>query len=152
MPIHPETVSAVLEIASKVTKGLNAMRERASASKDNDFKSEVGDLYDQFNSLREGLNRLTDENAKLKRSLAELENKEKTPTPEIRQVGLTNYYFVGDKEQPYCQPCYDVNHRLVPLSPQQSYAGGTGRMCSVCKNHFYETEAPRRGQIGTPWS
>lgn len=79
------------------------------------------------------------------------------PEPEIRQVGTTNYYFVGD-EGPYCQPCYDLNHKKIRLMPGQDYAGGFGRKCEVCNKVFME--GPRKTPLkstqvrgsGTPWS
>ena len=79
------------------------------------------------------------------------------PEPEIWQVGTTNYYYVGGKG-PYCQPCYDLNHKLITLMPGQDYAGGFGRKCEVCNKVFME--GPRKMPLrqtqvrgsGTPWS
>jgi hypothetical protein len=75
--------------------------------------------------------------------------------PRIRQVGLTNYYFVGD-EGPYCQPCYDGRDKLVPLLPQKHYPRGLGRKCQVCNQHFFEEcDSPKppvqRYRTGTGW-
>jgi hypothetical protein len=139
------TVGTALEILNKAWKGLEAVRERAQASKDAALKSGVGTLYDDFNSLKSAIVRLTDENAKLRQTISE--GAEKPPKPEIRQTGKANYYYVGS-EGPYCQPCYDVNKRLVNLTPQQRYAGGVGRKCHVCDNLFIEEAAqPGRAQI-----
>jgi hypothetical protein len=66
--------------------------------------------------------------------------------PEIKQVGTTNYYFVGDKG-PYCQPCYDLNHKLITLMPGQDYVGGFGRKCEVCNKVFME--GPRKTRTPT---
>ncbi|HYW39699.1 MAG TPA: TIR domain-containing protein [Terriglobales bacterium] len=79
------------------------------------------------------------------------------PGPEIRQVGTTNYYYVGNKGS-YCQPCYDLNHKLITLMPGQDYLGGFGRKCEVCNKVFME--GPRKKTLkqtqvrgsGTPWS
>jgi hypothetical protein len=139
------TVGAALEILNKSWKALESIRERAQASKDITLKEGVGKLYDEFNSLRSVVIRLTDENTDLRRTISG--GAKKPPEPEIRQVGTANYYFVGDKG-PYCQPCYDVTHALVNLTPQTSYAAGTGRTCLVCKTLFIEVAAsPRSMQI-----
>jgi hypothetical protein len=84
------------------------------------------------------------------RGIAELE---KPPAgPEIKQVGLTNYYFLGEKG-PFCQPCYDVNRKLIPLAPRDRYAGGMGRKCEVCNKVFFENHEGMQDQIEpyNPW-
>jgi hypothetical protein len=133
------TVSTALELLNKARKGLEAVRERAQMSRDAALKSSVGTLYDDFNSLKSIIVRLTEENANLRQTIS-AGVAEKSAKPEIRQVGRTNYYYVG-AEGPYCQPCYDVNKRLINLTPQQSYAAGTGRKCQVCNNLFIEEKA-----------
>lgn len=130
------TVGAALEIVSKAWKGLEAVRERAQASKDTVLKDGVSGLYDQFIALKSIIIRLTDENEALRRAQAE-----KPQWPEIRQTGDANHYFVGDVG-PYCQPCYDLQGKLMTLSPRQRYAGGMGRKCEVCKAVFIEESLP----------
>ena len=49
--------------------------------------------HDDVLALKAIIVRLTEENADLRRSIAE--GAEKPPKPEIRQVGAVNYYFVG---------------------------------------------------------
>jgi hypothetical protein len=142
------TVGAALEIVNKAWRALEAIRERAQTSKDAALKANIGELYDEFLALKAIVVRLTDENAALYRAQAE-----KPPKPEIRQVGETNYYFVGD-QGPYCQPCYDCNGKLVNLMPKHRYAGGTGRKCRVCNNVFFEVhESPKQRIIvkHSPW-
>jgi hypothetical protein len=133
------TVGAALEIVNKAWKALEAIRERAQTSKDSVLKDNISNLYDDVLALKAIIVRLTEENADLRRSIAE--GAEKPPKPEIRQVGAVNYYFVGE-EGPYCQPCYDDKGKLVNLTPQQRYSGGTGRKCEVCKNLFIEGAGP----------
>jgi hypothetical protein len=122
------------------------VREQAKQSKDTDLKGHISDLYDSVLSLKEAVMLVTDENNELRRKIAELERPSKKP--EIRQVGLTNYYFMDDKG-PYCQPCYDVNGKLIPLAPQNRYAGGIGRKCEVCNKVFFETHETEQHSIKT---
>lgn len=75
---------------------------------------------------------LKEDKAKLEEQLAAFDKK-----PKIREVGATNYYFVDDNG-PYCQRCYDLNQRLVKLTPQLRIGGGTGRRCNVCNDTFLE--------------
>jgi hypothetical protein len=130
------SANAAIQILASAMKALNAAREHSKASKDTDLKADINTLYDELLALKEAVIRVTDENAQLRRALAQ--QAEKPPEPEPRQVGNVNYYFVGDKG-PYCQPCYDVNHRLALLAPQVEYTGGRGRKCEACKTIFFET-------------
>jgi hypothetical protein len=115
----PMSVTSATTIAAQVLSNtlavLKTVREQAKVSKDADLKSRISDLYDSVLSLKEAVMLVTDENNQLRAKIAELE---RPPSkPEIRQVGLTNYYFVGEKG-PFCQPCFDVNGKLIPLTPQ----------------------------------
>jgi len=152
----PVSVASLsLQLLAKTTEALNALRERAQRSKDIDIKDQINALYDNVLALKEVVSRLLDENKDLQR---QLENQQHPPEkPKIRQVGETNYYFVGE-EGPYCQPCYDVKEKLVPLSPQKSTTlGALKRECSVCRQTFYEkpsdpSRLPSRPGRFTPWS
>ena len=145
------SVNAALEIISKVSKGLNSVRERAKTSKDSDLKESISNLYDDFIDLKAVIVNLTDENAELRQKIARTSNS--TPKPQIRTVGQTNYYYVGE-DGPYCQPCYDKDKRLAVLSPLQQNPVGDGRKCNVCTQFFYETrKRQQQMQIRTsPWS
>jgi hypothetical protein len=127
-----------LQLLSKTTEALNALRERAQRSKDIDIKDQINTLYDSVLGLKEVVSRLLDENKELRR---QLEQQQHPPEePKIGQVGETNYYFKGN-EGPYCQPCYDSNPKarpLVMLSPQQQASGSLWRDCPVCRRVFYE--------------
>jgi hypothetical protein len=146
------TVSAALDILSKASKALDSLREQAKGSKDATLKENISRLYDDFLDLKAAIMRVTEENGELRRGLAQ--QSEKAPKPEIRTVGTTNYYFLGDAG-PFCQPCYDVNGKLINLAPLQDYAGGIGRKCEVCNKVFFEGPKPNRPQrqikVG-PWS
>lgn len=122
------------------------MRERATTSNDAALKGNISTLYDEFLALKEIIGRITEENAELRRTLAA--QAEKPPKPEIRQVGETNYYFVGD-QGPFCQPCYDGNGKLVNLMPRQHYAGGYGRKCQVCEKVFFESHESLQDEQGS---
>jgi len=138
------TVGAALELLAKASKALDSLRERAKTSHDVALKESISNLYDDFLDLKAIIVRLTEENAALRRAQSE-----KPPKPEIRQVGDTNYYYVGDAG-PHCQPCYDKNGKLVLLTARQEYMGGMGRVCQVCKDVFIEgpgTPRPQR-QVG----
>ena len=63
MPLPPlTTANAALQIVSTIGKTLNAARERAQASKDTELKALVNALYDDFATLKEAVQRVTDEN------------------------------------------------------------------------------------------
>jgi hypothetical protein len=128
------------------------VREQVKQSKDTDLKGHISDLYDSVLSLKEAVMLITDENNGLRRRIAELEQPPKEP--EIKQVGLAHYYFMEEKG-PYCQPCYDVKGKLIPLAPQNRFAGGVGRKCEVCNKVFFETHQHAQTQITPdfgPWS
>jgi hypothetical protein len=146
------TVGAALEIASKVSKGLSGIRGRMKTSKDSTLNEAVYRLWGDFVDLQAIIERLTTENAELRRQLQAQSHQQ--PTPEIRQVGETNYYFVGDRG-PYCQKCWDKNGKLVSLNPPSDrYAGGSGRECVVCGEAYIEKRRiPQRTQVRLgPWS
>lgn len=149
MPLDMSSLTvaaAAAQILSNTLSALNAVRERAKSSKDTDLKDHISTLYDSLLSLKEAVMRVTEENDELRRTIAQ--QAEEPPRPEPKEVGNTVYYFVGDKG-PYCQPCYDVNHRLALLAPQVEYAGGRGRKCESCKTVFFETAgSPARLQFG----
>jgi hypothetical protein len=132
------------QILSNTLAVLKTVREQAKVSKDSDLKSHISELYDSVLSLKEAVMLVTDENNQLRGRIAELESP--ASKPEIKQVGLTNYYFHGEKG-PFCQPCYDVNGKLIPLAPQNRYAGGIGRKCEVCNKVFFETNETVRARF-----
>ncbi|MGA8272191.1 MAG: hypothetical protein WB919_11585 [Candidatus Sulfotelmatobacter sp.] len=129
------SVSAATTILANAMKLLDSVREQAKGSKDLALKENISNLYNDLLDLKAAHIRIEEENAELRRTIARAAEK---PVPKIKQVGLANYYFVGI-EGPFCQPCYSVNGRLVPLAPQNRYAGGIGRKCEVCNKVFFET-------------
>ncbi|HEX4028935.1 MAG TPA: hypothetical protein VHX20_01145 [Terracidiphilus sp.] len=126
------TAAAAVQILNGTWTAIQNMRERIQASKDHDLKAKYGELLDGFNSLRVTVIQLSEENEELRRSSAD-----KSATPTIKQVGETNYYFMGD-EGPYCQKCFDKDGKRTLLSPQSEFAGGTGRQCILCETTFFE--------------
>lgn len=144
------SVGTALDLLGKASKGLDSVRERAKTSNDAAFKENISKLYDDFLDLKAVILRLTEENAELRRQIAD--TAEKPPKPELRQVGNANYYFVGD-EGPFCQPCFDSNQKLINLTPRKEFGSHMGRQCLVCHHVFSESEnstPPRRIQI-TPY-
>jgi|ERR1039458_7156637 hypothetical protein len=135
------TVAAAMDLIGKASKALDSLRERAKTSKDAELKENISKFYDDFLDLKAVILRLTEENAELRRTIAA--HAQEPPKPEIRQVGETNYYFVGD-QGPYCQPCYDSQGKLVYLTPAEKHSGGTCRRCPVCGQVFYEETTPER--------
>ncbi len=83
------------DLIGKASKALNSLRERAKTSKDAELKENISKLYDDFLDLKAVILRLTEENAELRRTIAA--HAQEPPKPEIRQVGETNYYFVGTR-------------------------------------------------------
>jgi hypothetical protein len=129
-------VAAATTILTNAMKALDSLREQAKGSKDANLKENISKLYDNLLDLKAAVIRVEEENSELKRTIAQ--SAEKPPEPELKQVGTAIYYFVGDNG-PYCQPCYDCNHRLVWLTPLIDYAGGRGRKCEVCNKVFFES-------------
>jgi hypothetical protein len=129
-------------------EALNALRERSQRTKDLDIKDQIGALYDNHLQLKEVISRLLDDNKDLRR---QLEEQQQHPPVELKlkQVGETQYYFKGDEQVPYCQPCYDDKRKTIAVSLQHQTAwGSVSRTCLVCNNTFYEKKvtAPQ-GQI-----
>ena len=139
------SIAAATTILANATKLLDSLREQSKSTKDVVLKENISKLYDHFLDLKAALLRVAEENAELKGLLKEAEKTK----PEIKQVGLTHYYFV-DNEGPYCQPCYDRTGKLVPMAPQDRYAGGVGRRCNVCEKTFFETHEHQQRSI-TPY-
>lgn len=78
MPLPPlTTANAALQITSTLGRTLNAARERAQASKDTKLKALVNALYDDFAALKEAVQRVTEENAKLRQAAVPLSPKQK---------------------------------------------------------------------------
>ena len=67
--------------------------------------------------------------------------------PQLRQVGASNFYFLGDKD-PCCQPCYDGKGKLTVLTPLEDWNGGTRRQCLLCGEYFYERPPAHRNISG----
>jgi hypothetical protein len=131
--------AAAMQILNNALGAMKSAKERAKGSKDTELKEEISTLYDVLLDLKEALMRLADENTELRRKLEQLETAQKEK-PELRQVGVVNYYFDGDKG-PYCQACYDGKlRRLVALSPPEDWNGGIRRYCPVHEDHIYEKE------------
>jgi hypothetical protein len=97
------TVAA--QLLSNTLAILKTVREQSKVSKDTELKGHISELYDSVLSLKEAVMLVNDENNQLRLKITQLEHP--AEKPEIRQVGLTNHYFVGEKG-PFCQPCYDV--------------------------------------------
>ena len=138
-----------MDLIGKASKALEMRRERAKTSKDAELKENISKFYDDFLDWKAVILRLTEENAELRRTIAA--HAQEPPKPEIRQVGETNYYFVGD-QGPYCQPCFDDKRKLINLTPRQRYGGGTGRQCRVCRQVFIEVPEPQRPVRRKPYS
>jgi hypothetical protein len=139
--MDPKTAVLALQILDRAWKALEAARERSQTSKDTVLKDNVSKLYDEFLALKSIIVRLTEENQQLREAQSE-----KLSKPIIRQVGESNYYFLGE-QGPYCQRCYDADGKLVNLAPRVSYAGGPGRKCEVCGKVFHEEHKARQIQI-----
>jgi hypothetical protein len=67
MPLPPlTTANAALQIVATLGKTMNKVRERIQASQDTELKILLNTLYDDFATLKETVQRVTDENAALK--------------------------------------------------------------------------------------
>jgi hypothetical protein len=149
--MEPGTVVAAIDLLGKASKALDSLRERAKTSKDADLKEAISNLYDQFLDLKELVLRIKEENAELRRAIAA--QAETPPNPEIRQVGETHYYYLGE-DGPFCQPCYDRDHKLMRLMPAHESVLGLSTRCEVCGKVFFEVrkKSPRIHVSGSPWS
>jgi hypothetical protein len=142
------TAAAATSLLNNALGLLRTAREQSKTSEDTNLKDTVNSLFDAVLDLKEAVLRVTEENSELR---AELEQKKEEPT--LKQVGNANYYYVGEKG-PYCQPCYDDKHKLIALTPAESWSGGIRRECRVCHQTFQETPyklAPVRMTKLSPW-
>jgi hypothetical protein len=150
------SVAAATGILSNAMKLLDSVREQAKGSKDLALKENISNLYNDLLDLKAAHIRIEEENAELRRQIAQATHQ--PPVPKIRQVGAVNYYFVPGEEEPYCQPCYDGKLKsLVRVSPPETWNGGQRRHCPVCHIYFQETKStdgPVRlgGRRGWTWS
>jgi hypothetical protein len=79
MPLPPlTTANAALQIVATLSKTLNQVRERIKASQDTELKVLLNALYDDFATLREAVQRVTDENAVLRQQAVPSSPKQKT--------------------------------------------------------------------------
>jgi hypothetical protein len=149
------SVAAATGILSNAMKLLDSVREQAKGSKDLALKESISNLYNDLLDLKAAHIRIEEENSELRRQIAH--TAQKTPAPEIRQVGFVHYYFVPGEEQPYCQPCYDNKSKLIRVTPPEPWSGGQRRHCPVCHAIFQETKSADRpvrlgGGGGYTWS
>src|ERR1700674_5693490 len=115
------SIVAEPHLLADALKALDSLREQAKGSKDAALKENISRLYDNLLDLKAAVIRVEEENSDLRRTIAQQANATgKLPVPEIREVGTTIYYFIGDKG-PFCQPCYDRDRKLVALTPPQDY-------------------------------
>jgi hypothetical protein len=78
MPLPPlTTANAALQMVATLAKTLNKVRERIQASQDAELKILLNKLYDDFATLREAVQRVTDENAALRQPAVPASPKQK---------------------------------------------------------------------------
>jgi hypothetical protein len=150
------SVAAATGILGNALKLLDSVREQAKGSKDLALKESISNLYNDLLDLKAAHIRIEEENAELRRQIAQAAHQ--PPAPKIRQVGAVNYYFLAGEEEPYCQPCYDGKSKsLVRVSPPEPWSGGQRRHCPVCHAIFQETKSENGairlgGRRGGAWS
>jgi len=140
------SISAATGILSNAMKLLDSVREQAKGTKDLVLKENISNLYNDLLDLKAAHARIEEENAELRRKIAQAA--EKPPAPEIRRVGLVHYYFVPGEEEPYCQPCYDTKSKLIRVTPPEPWSGGQRRHCTVCHAIFQETKSEQPVRLG----
>jgi 16S rRNA G966 N2-methylase RsmD len=103
------TASAVSLILSNALKAVNAIRERAKTSKDNDLKEHISTTYDNLLTLKEATLRLTEENSELKRQLEEKQA--------IVRDSISGLIYRANDESPLCPNCYQTANKQIYLDP-----------------------------------
>jgi hypothetical protein len=81
--------------------------------------------------------------------------KQTVDSAEMQMREPYGYFFKEDDPVPFCPKCWEGDGKMVHLPPSDDYFGGRGRICRVCKHHYYENEStpePKRRQLGGPWS
>ena len=109
---------------------------------------DIAKLVQQYNDiplkkkiiqLEDEIIKLQEENRALKQQLGDQE--------EMLPSGPNNYFFKG-AVGPYCPACWQGDGKAVLLPAIDKYVTGRARVCRICKEMFYEDEAPRRrGQV-----
>ncbi len=75
---------------------------------------------------------------------------------EMEPFGPHNYFYRNGKTVgPYCPKCWQKDEKKVLLPASGDYAGGKGRVCTVCREFYLEE--PRKGPLtikphGGQWS
>jgi len=82
--------------------------------------------------------KLREENTKLRELL--------NARAEMKPFGPLNYFYKnGQTDGPYCPTCWQRDEKQVLLPASAKYAGGTGKLCTVCKELYIEQAAPPIG-------
>lgn len=125
-------------------EAIKTVRASAQASKESDLKERISGLYESVLSLKEASLQPTEENLEQKQQIEELQRAHRAPQQMLRQLGSSNFYFVGE-EGPYCRPCFDRSGTLTELSPSARLNGRVRRQCVLCEKCLYEQ--PGEGKI-----
>jgi hypothetical protein len=75
-------------------------------------------------------------------SLSDIQQTKTEDLDKMEPFGPHNYFYRNNKtDGPYCPKCWQKDGKKVLLPASDSYAGGKGKVCTVC-NHFYVEERP----------
>ena len=91
----------------------------------------------------------SDQFSKLQTEIDELKN-QLAAKEEMEPFGPLNYFYRNNKTiGPYCPKCWQKDGKKVLLPASDDFAGGKGRICTVC-NKFYIEEPKKDSQIMHP--
>jgi len=145
--IDMSSISAVLTSIKAATDIAKLIKDSVVSLEKAELKLKLAELIsalaDTKIQVAEIQQTLIDKDAEFRAAKEQLEVKEK-------RIWEKPYYWLNDgdkKDGPYCQRCYDDEHKLIRLQ-------GNGQgvwYCYVCKNYYYDSsyQPPKPKAVGT---
>jgi hypothetical protein len=127
-------LALITAVMANVLSGLKNAKDLATATSNTELKEQLGFAYDDFNTLRERLLDVVEENRALK---AQVEERKKVDGP----VPPFGYFFLADDPtHPLCPKCYQGSNGIGFMTPAYEFSYGLRRDCRVCGHTIWEEQ------------
>jgi hypothetical protein len=96
-------------------------------------KAQSVELQGELMAMREAYNALHEQDLELRGRVRELEEQlAVTGTLTFREPSYYRTQEDGSEDGPFCQRCWDVEHRLVRVKIFETTGGGSAAQCKQC--------------------